>query len=181
MCGTCWSESQLMHLNVSLVIHGRPSDPSWGYNWDANAEPLVTHGDMVPCPATAPSSSQIIDLATAMMSSRPRLKTFSVLVECSTNTQPSQKQLGVATWKLEHPFSTPVTRAVGTDTVPYRSTHFSIISSPIAGDMEIAYTVTGGHAESACCVSLREQEIAMAEEAAADEREFEERRLLWQG
>jgi hypothetical protein len=161
--GSCWITNRLERMDAQLTFHWSEAD-RWEEVRSAWAKPLLTHGPVVPCPASSPSSPQALALARTVMILRPNLEQFSMGFDCHTNTWSCQNSLGPARWQMEYP-AVPAAQSSEDKASPANEKQVRTLSMPMNGATldVIAYN---GHRDSACCLGTRKEEDAIVRELA---------------
>lgn len=154
-------------MDVCLNIKGVEDPPEWTEAFNPWAEPLIDYGDAFPCPASPPSSSQLIELATMIRHERPELENFSVSTLCSLRYESYQKDFGSAKWMLRYPATTapPAHSPDGNATVNGQDLTTITLSAADAQDA-LTFTTAEQHPKSECCLAIREQELDSVGESA---------------
>jgi hypothetical protein len=174
---TLWTGSKVHCLNVSFDIVGRP-DYEGDFDFDPWAEPLINYGAAIPCPASSPPPLQLIKLATMVRHQRPELNHFFFSVQCSFHDE--LHRAAGAKWQLEYPANALEDRFL--DNRPIYGSQDLTTKVTLALEAKDVVTLTsyGQHPESACCLSIRADELDSFGESAWKARaEAEEAEMLY--
>lgn len=174
-----WTTSTLDCLTASLSFVGRPyvDDTRTNDRW---MNRRFTYGQAIPCPASSPSPTELIHLATTIWQERPGLHVFSLSANCSYHAGHYTEDLGNAAWQLDYPAVVQGKQSLNRKVSLEGHQSATILLPATENETEIdaqdavGLTTSGEHPEFACCMALRDQEwdiVEQAYEAIADDSE----------